>query len=183
MPNIESTTPSAVTFARLLGEGPMARVALEASLAELDAPAFIVSASGSVLHANALGAEKVAKSSDAMRGKLARAVRNRGDEKAAAGSALVTPLRCEEMPSYYLVILRPPSTPVQNVEEAAKLWELTPRQKATLGLLAEGFSNKTIAVRLGCAERTVESHLTAIFQKSGFDGRNALLASMARGRS
>ena len=72
---------------------------------------------------------------------------------------------------------------MQNVEEAAKLWELTPRQKATLGLLAEGFSNKTIAVRLGCAERTVESHLTAIFQKSGFDGRNALLASMARGRS
>jgi DNA-binding NarL/FixJ family response regulator len=178
----ERTTPSALTFAKLLGEGPMARVALEASLAELGAPAFIVSATGTVLHANSFGAEKVAKSPDGLRAKLARAVQSLGDES-AAGNALVTPLRCDETSPYYLVIFRQPSTPMENVESAAKLWELTPRQKDTLALLTEGFSNKTIAVKLGCAERTVESHLTAVFQKSGFEGRSALLAAMARNKA
>jgi len=175
----DRTSPSALTFAKLLGEGPMARVALEASLAELRSPAFIVSATGTIIHTNREGARRVAKSRDRLRAKLARAVTSLGDD-AAAGSALVTPLRCEAMPPYFLVIFRAPSSPEQNVEAAASLWELTRRQKEVLGLLAEGFANKTIAVRLGCADRTVEAHLTAIFQKSGFEGRSALLAAMAR---
>jgi len=177
---VERTSPSALTFAKLLGEGPMARLALEAALAELGSPSFIVSATGTVIHTNGEGARRIAKSRDKLRASLVRAMRSLGDES-AAGAALVTPLRCEAMPSYFLVIFRAPSSPMQNVEAAASLWELTPRQKEVLRLLVEGFSNKTIAVRLACAERTVECHLTAIFQKSGFEGRSALLAAMARG--
>ncbi len=178
----QRTSPSALTFARLLGDGPMARVALEASLAELGAPAFIVSVGGTVLHANAAGRAKMARSPDQLRGQLMRAVQSLHDETAAV-NALITPLRCGDSPTYFLVIFRAASTPMQYVESAAHLWELTPRQKDTLALLAEGFSNKTIAVRLGCAERTVESHLTAIFEKSGFEGRSALLAGIARGKT
>jgi DNA-binding NarL/FixJ family response regulator len=175
----ERTTPSALTFAKLLGDGPMARVALEASLAKLDAPAFIVSEKGTILHSNAIGTENAAKSEDALRTKLVRAIRSLGDET-CAGAALVTPLRCDAKPTYYLVIFRGRTSAVDDVESAATLWGLTKRQKETLAFLAEGFSNKTIAVRLGCAERTVECHLTSIFQKSGFQGRSALLAAMAR---
>lgn len=176
--NTRGTTPSAVTFAKLLGDGPMARVALQASLDELAGPAFIVSATGTVLHSNADGHKRVAKSADGLRSQLSLAVRSLADETAAS-HALVTPLRCDGGPSYFLVIFRPPSTVEESVETAAALWELTPRQKDTLALLVEGFGNKTIAVRLHCAERTIESHLTEIFKKSGYEGRTALLAAIA----
>lgn len=178
----ERTSPSALTFAKLLGDGPMARVALEASLAEVRAPAFIVSATGTILHTNADGAKMVAGSADQLRSELTRALKSLGDET-LAGQALVAPLRCEDMPSYFLVIFRAPASPKENVDWGASLWELTPRQTEVLALLSEGFSNKTIASRLGCAERTVESHLTSIFEKSGFKGRTELLAAMARNKT
>jgi DNA-binding NarL/FixJ family response regulator len=176
---LERTSPSALSFAKLLGDGPMARVALETLLAELGAPAFIVSATGTVLHTNGEGAKAVARSSDQLRRELAGAVASLHDET-KAGPALVTTLRCADSATYYLVIFRVPSSPKDNVEWRASLWELTARQTEVLSLLSEGFSNKTIASRLACAERTVESHLTAIFEKSGFHGRTELLAALAR---
>jgi DNA-binding NarL/FixJ family response regulator len=177
----ERTSPSALTFAKLLGDGPMARVALEASLAELRAPAFIVSATGTVLHMNAEGLKKSGGTPDQLRDELVRAMKSLGDET-QAGAALVTPLRCESAEPYFLVVFREPASLTDNVGWGASLWELTPRQTEVLALLSEGFSNKTIAARLGCAERTVEAHLTAIFEKSGFKGRSELLAAMARNK-
>ena len=38
------------------------------------------------------------------------------------------------------------------------------RQREVLSLLGEGNSNKEIARKLGMAERTVKSHVSAIFQ-------------------
>ncbi len=177
----DRSSPSALTFARLLGDGPMARVALEAALAQIDAPAFIVSKSATVLYSNTEGRKKVERSRDAMRATLQSALDSLGNPD-AAGSALVTSLQAPNLPAYYLVIFRPPATPAATVAYAASLWELTPKQTEVLGLLAEGFSNKTIAVRLNCTERTVETHMTAIFQKSGFDSRTALLAAIVRSK-
>lgn len=174
-----SASPSAVTFAQLLGEGPMARVALEESLAAISSPAFISSESGTIIHANAPGSATAAAAVDGLRGELARAARSLEDPSAAAG-ALVTALRCAGMPTYYLVVFRAPSSLEARVEQAAQLWDLTPRQREVLALVAEGFANKTIAIKLRCAERTVESHLTAIFDKSGINGRTALVAAMAQ---
>lgn len=45
------------------------------------------------------------------------------------------------------------------------LARLTEREREVLGLIAEGMSNKAIAGRLYVTERTVEAHVTQIFQK------------------
>jgi DNA-binding NarL/FixJ family response regulator len=45
------------------------------------------------------------------------------------------------------------------------LFELTAREREVLGLVAEGMSNRAISSRLVVTERTVEAHITQIFQK------------------
>jgi DNA-binding NarL/FixJ family response regulator len=42
---------------------------------------------------------------------------------------------------------------------------LSEREREVLGLIAEGMSNRAIAARLFVSERTVEAHVTQIFQK------------------
>jgi DNA-binding NarL/FixJ family response regulator len=62
------------------------------------------------------------------------------------------------------------------------LADLTPRERAVLSLVAEGLSNRAIAARLVVTERTVETHITAIFGKLGLeedpDGHRRVLAVM-----
>ena len=50
---------------------------------------------------------------------------------------------------------------------ADPLEQLTEREREVLGLIAEGMSNRAIATRLFVTERTVEAHVTQIFQKLG----------------
>jgi DNA-binding NarL/FixJ family response regulator len=45
------------------------------------------------------------------------------------------------------------------------LSNLTEREREVLGLVAEGMSNRALAGRLVITERTVEAHITQIFQK------------------
>ena len=45
------------------------------------------------------------------------------------------------------------------------LANLTDREREVLGLIAEGMSNRAIAARLFVTERTIEAHVTQIFQK------------------
>lgn len=49
----------------------------------------------------------------------------------------------------------------------AQLNELTKREKEVLGLMAEGYTNVSIANKLSVSERTVESHVNNIFSKLG----------------
>ena len=44
---------------------------------------------------------------------------------------------------------------------------LTPRERAVLSLMAQGWSNATIARRLSLSERTIETHCGSIFVKLG----------------
>lgn len=50
------------------------------------------------------------------------------------------------------------------------LARLTDREREVLALIAEGMSNKAIAARLYVTERTVEAHVTQIFQKLELPG-------------
>jgi DNA-binding NarL/FixJ family response regulator len=47
------------------------------------------------------------------------------------------------------------------------LAQLSPRERETLALVAEGLSNKAIAARLYVTERTVEAHVKQVFLKLG----------------
>ena len=48
---------------------------------------------------------------------------------------------------------------------------LTPREMATLRLLADGKANKEIASALDISERTVKTHLGHLFEKLGVTSR------------
>ncbi|HEX7088186.1 MAG TPA: response regulator transcription factor [Vicinamibacterales bacterium] len=69
---------------------------------------------------------------------------------------------------------------------AAKLAEgvgrvqLTPRELTTLRLMADGQSNKEIAVTLGISERTVKTHLGHLFEKLGVTSRTEAIKVAAR---
>lgn len=58
--------------------------------------------------------------------------------------------------------------------------ELTPAQFGVLRLVAEGLSNRAAGERLGINERSVESHLKAIYQRLGIsgDGHNRRVAAV-----
>lgn len=51
--------------------------------------------------------------------------------------------------------------------------DLTPAQFGVLRLVAEGLSNLAVAEKLGINNRSVESHLKAIYQRLGIDGDGA----------
>lgn len=51
----------------------------------------------------------------------------------------------------------------------------TPRELNVLVLVVTGYSNKQIAALLGTTQRTVETHLTHIYQKLEASGRGDVL--------
>jgi DNA-binding NarL/FixJ family response regulator len=55
-------------------------------------------------------------------------------------------------------------------------WKLTSRQSEVLSLVSRGYTNALIGQTLGIAERTVEFHVTALFDKAGVDNRTTLIA-------
>jgi two-component system nitrate/nitrite response regulator NarL len=60
------------------------------------------------------------------------------------------------------------------------LVSLTPREQEVLGLMAEGLSNKWIAVRLGISEHTVKFHVNSILDKLEADTRTDAVVRAAR---
>ncbi len=71
---------------------------------------------------------------------------------------------------------------VQAILEGKGPAPLTEREQEVLQLLAEGLSNKEIAARLGCSERTVAFHVGNILQKLGAVSRTeAVVKAKERG--
>jgi len=71
-------------------------------------------------------------------------------------------------------VLRPRPAAPATVEH------LTPREQEVLQLLAQGLSNKLIAVRLGISDHTVKFHVNAILGKLGAQSRTEAIAQAAR---
>jgi DNA-binding NarL/FixJ family response regulator len=63
-----------------------------------------------------------------------------------------------------------PSAAAKLAEGVTRV-QLTPRELATLRLIADGKSNKEIAGDLGISERTVKTHLGHLFEKLGVTSR------------
>lgn len=70
---------------------------------------------------------------------------------------------------------RGPREGIGAVEALADRARLSLRQREVLDRMAQGRSNKEIASDLGCAEVTVEMHLTRIYRRVGVRGRQDLL--------
>lgn len=71
---------------------------------------------------------------------------------------------------------------MNNPPGKTPLLSLTPREKETVKLLAEGLLNKQIAKRLNVSEQTVKSHLYRIYKKFGVGNRTQLLSLLLNGK-
>jgi len=56
----------------------------------------------------------------------------------------------------------------------------SPRELQVITLTAEGLTNKEIAYRLGLSERTIQFHLTSVFNKTGTSSRTEAVALAIR---
>jgi DNA-binding NarL/FixJ family response regulator len=72
-----------------------------------------------------------------------------------------------------------PTAAAKLAEGVARV-QLTPRELATLRLMADGRSNKEIAGALGISERTVKTHLGHLFEKLGVTSRTEAAKVAAR---
>ena len=69
-----------------------------------------------------------------------------------------------------------------DLDDAADIEALTPREIEVLELVAEGLSNKAVAIRLGISDQTVKFHLTSISGKLGAINRtDAVRRGVRRG--
>ena len=73
-------------------------------------------------------------------------------------------------------------TDTSDIDDAPSIESLTPREIEVIELVAEGLSNKAVAVRLGISDQTVKFHLTSISGKLGALNRtDAVRRAMRRG--
>ena len=86
--------------------------------------------------------------------------------KDISADALITCIRDVLAGKTYLA----PAAAAKLAEDVTRV-QLTPRELATLRLLADGKANKEIANSLGISERTVKTHLGHLFEKLGVTSR------------
>lgn len=89
---------------------------------------------------------------------------------AARGETLLTSEIMERLLSF--TTHRSSPAPTQKMSPV-----LTERELAVLQAVAEGQTNKGIAIRLNITERTVKAHLESIFQKLGVNSRAAAIST------
>ena len=70
--------------------------------------------------------------------------------------------------------------PAGSLPPASPADDLTPRELEVLQLLAEGLSNKAIALRLGISQHTVKFHVNAILGKLGAQSRTDAVVRATR---
>ncbi len=153
-------------------DGEIGRIAVSALAAALEAipsPAFVVRQPGAVLQANARGRSLLAAEQDRVLSLLQSGLPPPGGP---ARFSIAT------APDHQIVV-------VHDLEQDARVrlagvtvrWGLTPRQAAVLELVAQGESNRAVAARLGCSEKTVELHVSALLAKTRCASRSQLVAS------
>jgi len=157
---------------------PLLEAALRASLEQIPRAAFILDGRGSVVMANGLGQGELACPNPFLRAALFTAL------SACDGPSPFksTPLQASGCAPLYLVVAAPKDKLAVLLDHFSQEAKLTARQTDVLALLVLGESNKGIASRLQCVERTIELHVTAVLRKAHVDSRAALIARFFQSR-
>ncbi len=132
-------------------------------------PAFVISTRGELLATNAAGEAWLGERS-------ARAAK-----LAFAGGPdpeifRVTPSRTGKH-SYCLAVLRRVDTRTSECHLPAR-WGLTPREREVTACIMRGVTNQHIATELGCANATVERHVSSILRKANVANRASLIVAI-----
>jgi len=151
--------------------------ALHAMLEMIAGEAYVVYATPArlrVVMANRCGREALDAEPEGMRAQLRRAAETEG----IASPFTVVRLVERGLPEYAVITRRMGlgDRLAERLAVARRQWLLTTRQADVLKRLSRGIANKTIGLELGCAEVTVEKHVTAILQKSGAENRAELVS-------
>jgi DNA-binding CsgD family transcriptional regulator len=151
-----------------IGGGELWRSALEATLAHVGAPAFVLAVDGGIEVANRAGHEWL----DRDRTTVQELLRTRPP------ALEVTPFTGAGQRGALCIYRGVTPGHAPRVLAAAARWQLTPRQTEVLGLLARGHTNARIATELACAEGTVEIHVSRILDRAQVASRAALIAGL-----
>ena len=150
---------------------PTEAAVLSALLEEIPSAAFVVWADGRIACANRLGHAASERAPEFVSSALVESLAGRSD------TYRLTRILAPGAPRHSLAVLAGGAVdPGLRVTAAAGRFGFTPRQAQVLGLLALGRSNKAIGSELGCAEATVEIHVTALLGKSGCKSRCELVS-------
>jgi DNA-binding CsgD family transcriptional regulator len=148
---------------------------LDGLMEALGRPAFVMSSSGTVEVANGAGLALL--ESDPQRTIAAiRESMQLGPGRGAFSVTTIAPLGSSPL----VLAVKTEGRPlvVSRVEAAQREWGLSAREARVLELVVSGESNKEISCELGCAEVTVENHLTAVFRRSGARSRTDLVGRL-----
>jgi DNA-binding CsgD family transcriptional regulator/PAS domain-containing protein len=152
---------------RRLRDGGLATAGLSAALDAVPGAAFVVRPGGVIVHANGAGRDLLERDPSVRRSLV------EGGEYRFALTRLVV----AGVPPHWLAVERSGSASLPaRLETAAARWTLTPRETQVLALVARGACNKDVAAALGCAESTVERHLTSLLEKSRCEHRAGIVA-------
>jgi DNA-binding CsgD family transcriptional regulator len=144
--------------------------AFELAIEAIAAPAFLIDQRQRIAHANCVGRSLVTRDSSVIE-TVRRSIAG------ASRAFSCTPLRAKGVVGYTLAIGTGQTNDVRDrIALASSRWSLTARQADVLALTVSGEPNKAIATTLGCAESTVEFHITALLRRARATSRAELAA-------
>ena len=159
-----------LAFDRRIARQPLVDDLAEVLLEQMPHPAFAIGRTGRVELANGGARAWLQSDPGAATAALLDALAGRPGGRSA---------RTLRLASVTLVRFESPDADARldmRVERAAERWQLTPRQRDVLRLLARGCTNAAIAAQLGISARAVELHVTAILDGAAVDNRASLVA-------
>lgn len=146
---------------------------VDALLNELAGAAFLVSKRGAIRRANAAGKHELTRDRS-LCNRVVEAVTGRRRDSELE----VTRIEVPGQSTYFLVRRYGADNLRARCDSATARWSLTPRQGTVLLCVARGLTNKAVAGALGISQKTVEHHLTAVFERAGVSNRAELLARL-----
>lgn len=165
---------------RRIQDGSRAFAAPEFTLERLEAPAFVVDADGRIHEANRAARKWMEQDASETRRALKMAVQGHPSEPRfeilpliGSGAALALAIVSEKPEDAGMV---------GRESDIVASWRLTRRQSEVLELVVRGVSNAGIARALHITGRTVEFHVSRLFERAGVESRACLIAAVFSGR-